>query len=112
MVGVAVHQSSLADERIDDDLSRHRGLNGQGAKVLRGLFRNSLDRELQHQGVQLLIARDIGQVRDVLRHVIDDPTLEQFYPTVQAAVDATDQTKRPSRRRKRAPSREPPHDPG
>ena len=44
--------------------------------------------ELHHQHVQLLIARDIGQVRDVLRHVIDNPALEHFYPTVQAAVDA------------------------
>ena len=33
--------SSVANERIDDDLSRHIGLNGQGAKILRGLFRNS-----------------------------------------------------------------------
>lgn len=33
--------SSLANERIDDDLSRHIGLNGQGAQILRGLFRNS-----------------------------------------------------------------------
>jgi membrane protein len=33
--------SSLANERIDDDLSRHIGLNGQGAEILRSLFRNS-----------------------------------------------------------------------
>src|SRR5947209_7637260 len=33
--------SSLANERIDDDLSRHIGLNGQGAHILRSLFRNS-----------------------------------------------------------------------
>src|ERR1700756_4832458 len=33
--------SSLADERIDDDLSRHLGLNGQGAAIVRSLFRNS-----------------------------------------------------------------------
>src|ERR1700739_1746299 len=33
--------SSLANERIDDDLSRHIGLNGQGARILRSLFRNS-----------------------------------------------------------------------
>jgi membrane protein len=33
--------SSLADERIDDDLSRHLGLNSQGAHIVKGLFRNS-----------------------------------------------------------------------
>jgi membrane protein len=33
--------SSLANDRIDDDLSRHIGLNSQGAHILRGLFRNS-----------------------------------------------------------------------
>ena len=46
--------------------------------------------ELEHQGVRLLIARDIGQVRDVLRHVVDNPALAQVYPTIQAAVDAAD----------------------
>ena len=33
--------SSLANERIDDDLSRHIGLNRQAAHIVRGLFRNS-----------------------------------------------------------------------
>ncbi len=33
--------SSLANERIDDDLSRHVGLNGHGAQIVRTLFRNS-----------------------------------------------------------------------
>ena len=52
-----------------------------------------LSDELQHQHVQLLIARDIGQVRDILRHVVDDhPTLDRVYPTVQAAVDAANST--------------------
>jgi hypothetical protein len=32
--------SSLANEHIDDDLSRHIGLNSQGAHFVRGLFRN------------------------------------------------------------------------
>jgi membrane protein len=32
--------SSLANERIDDDLSRHIGLNGQGAHIVHTLFRN------------------------------------------------------------------------
>ena len=33
--------SSLANERIDDDLSRHIGASGQGVRVIRELFRNS-----------------------------------------------------------------------
>jgi hypothetical protein len=33
--------SSLADERIDDDLSRHIGVTGQGVHIVRSLFRNS-----------------------------------------------------------------------
>jgi membrane protein len=33
--------SSLANERIDDDLSRHLGLNSHGAQIVRSLFRNS-----------------------------------------------------------------------
>jgi len=33
--------SSLANERVDDDLSRHIGLNSQAAHVVRSLFRNS-----------------------------------------------------------------------
>jgi membrane protein len=34
--------SSLADERIDDDLSRHIGLNSHGAHIVRTLFRDTL----------------------------------------------------------------------
>jgi membrane protein len=33
--------SSLADHRIDDDLTRHIGLNHRGAQILRSLFRSS-----------------------------------------------------------------------
>lgn len=33
--------SSIADERIDDDISRHIGLNRVGAHIVRGLFRNT-----------------------------------------------------------------------
>jgi membrane protein len=33
--------SSLADERIDDDISRHIGLNGQGAQIVHSLFRGT-----------------------------------------------------------------------
>jgi SulP family sulfate permease len=43
---------------------------------------------LHRLGVDLLLARSIGQVRDVLRSVVDDPDITRFYPTVQAAVDS------------------------
>jgi membrane protein len=33
--------SSAADERIDDDLSRHIGLNGRGTHIMEGLFRKT-----------------------------------------------------------------------
>ena len=33
--------SSLADQRIDDDLSRHIGLDGRAAAIVEGLFRKS-----------------------------------------------------------------------
>src|SRR5436305_9172079 len=33
--------SSLANERIDDDLSRHIGLNSQGAQIVEHLFRHA-----------------------------------------------------------------------
>ena len=33
--------SSLANERVDDDISRHIGVTGQGVRVIRELFRNS-----------------------------------------------------------------------
>jgi membrane protein len=33
--------SSLANERIDDDLSRHIGLNSQGAHIVHGMFRGT-----------------------------------------------------------------------
>ncbi len=43
---------------------------------------------LRRQDVDLLLARSIGQVRDVLRSVVDNPDITHFYPTVQAAVDS------------------------
>src|SRR3954454_8377738 len=33
--------SSLANKRVDDDVSRHIGVSGQGAHIVRELFRNS-----------------------------------------------------------------------
>ncbi|MFZ0043666.1 MAG: SulP family inorganic anion transporter [Solirubrobacteraceae bacterium] len=62
-----------------------------------------LSDELRHQDVKLLIARDIGQVRDMLRHVVDDPALDEVYPTVQAAVDAAEDTRHPRGRSERFP---------
>jgi SulP family sulfate permease len=43
---------------------------------------------LRARGVELLLARDIGPVRDVLRRAGGDERLEAAYPSVQAAVDA------------------------
>ena len=43
--------SSLANDRIDDDLSRHIGLDQQGAHIVRGLFRGSPS----HDGVAIAI---------------------------------------------------------
>jgi sulfate permease, SulP family len=44
--------------------------------------------DLQRDGVALVIARDIGQVRDVLRRARADAPLMQVHPTIQDAVDA------------------------
>jgi sulfate permease, SulP family len=54
--------------------------------------------ELDQRGVPLLVARDVGQVRDVMSHVADNPALKAVYPTVQAAVEAA------GRSRSRPPS--------
>ena len=44
--------------------------------------------QLGAEGVTLVIARDIGQVRDVLRHTGEATSTEQVYPTLDTAVDA------------------------
>jgi sulfate permease, SulP family len=44
--------------------------------------------ELERDGVLLVIARDVGQVRDVLRRTGPGATPVRTYPTVRAAVDA------------------------
>jgi SulP family sulfate permease len=49
-----------------------------------------LTAELHDRGTQLLIARETGQFRDVIRHVVDGRVLTNVYPTVQAAVEAAD----------------------
>jgi sulfate permease, SulP family len=45
---------------------------------------------LGHQGVALLLAREVGQVRDVLRrsHPEDDTSAQHVFPTVEEAVEA------------------------
>ena len=39
-----------------------------------------LSEDLRHRDIELLVARDIGQVRDVLRHVVDNPSLQRYVP--------------------------------
>lgn len=56
--------------------------------VTSGRMLAALEEQLREQGIRLLLARDVGQVRDVLRSATDDPSLTHVYPSVQAAVDA------------------------
>jgi sulfate permease, SulP family len=44
--------------------------------------------DLRRSGVELVIARDVGQVRDVLRRAESDAPLPRAYPTVREAVEA------------------------
>lgn len=44
--------------------------------------------DLRRSGGELVIARDIGQVRDVLRRADTEAALPPAYPSVQAAVAA------------------------
>ena len=50
-----------------------------------------LTQSLEREGVRLLVTREIGQVRDVVRQVATDTTPEGVYPTVQAAIQAAQQ---------------------
>jgi MFS superfamily sulfate permease-like transporter len=47
-----------------------------------------LTESLEREGVRLLVSRQIGQVRDVVRRVAADTAPEGVYPTVRAAVQA------------------------
>lgn len=49
---------------------------------------DALAREMEARGVRLLLARDVGQVRDVLGAADARAELRHVYPTVRAAVDA------------------------
>jgi sulfate permease, SulP family len=53
------------------------------ARMLRELVE-----DLQRDGVALVIARDIGQVRDVLRRADAGDALVEVHPSIQDAVDA------------------------
>ena len=44
--------------------------------------------ELEAHGVRLVLARDVGQVRDVLGCITDDGDLTASYPTIAAALEA------------------------
>ena len=44
--------------------------------------------DLRRRGGRLLVARDVGEVRDILSRVSSDDELLHVFPTVQAAVDA------------------------
>jgi SulP family sulfate permease len=47
-----------------------------------------LSGQLERDGVRFLLARDIGQVRDVMRRAGGELEPGNVYPTVQAAVEA------------------------
>jgi anti-anti-sigma factor len=49
-----------------------------------------LARDLQHDGIRLVVARNIGQVREVIRTAGEEAVIP-VYPTVQEAVDAVRQ---------------------
>jgi sulfate permease, SulP family len=51
--------------------------------------------DLRREGVELVIARDVGQVRDVLRRAETEATLPRAYPSVRAAVEAVAGPKSP-----------------
>jgi sulfate permease, SulP family len=44
--------------------------------------------DLRRDGVRLVIARDVGLVRDVLDQVASETALHDVYPTVRAAVES------------------------
>jgi hypothetical protein len=50
-----------------------------------------LNDELQRRGVTLCVARDIGQVHDVLEATGGGELLERVYPTADDAVTALSQ---------------------
>ena len=49
---------------------------------------DELREDLVREHVRLLLARDVGQVRDVVRRAGGDPELTHVYPSVREAVEA------------------------
>jgi len=47
-----------------------------------------LNQQLRARGISLLVARDVGQFRDVLEHASDDADRSLGYPTIGDAVSA------------------------
>ena len=52
--------------------------------------------DLDAQGVRLLLARNVGQVRDVLRCTTGDSDLTASYPTIDAAIQAVGSARKPA----------------
>jgi anti-anti-sigma regulatory factor len=52
--------------------------------------------DLRRSGVELVIARDVGQVRDVLRRAEDGASLPRAYPSVRDAVEAVTDPESPA----------------
>jgi sulfate permease, SulP family len=47
-----------------------------------------LGTDLERQGVRLVMARDVGQVRDVLRRTVGERLPLSAYPTAREAIAA------------------------
>ncbi|MGE5234723.1 MAG: SulP family inorganic anion transporter, partial [Acidobacteriota bacterium] len=86
-------------ERIQSEVRKAAGREGTEAVILDAetvpfvdvsavRMLDELADELEARGVRLLLARDVGQVRDVLGAAEARKELKRVYPTVRAAVDA------------------------
>jgi high affinity sulfate transporter 1 len=86
-------------EGVADAIRTHASAPGVRAVVLDGEAVSFVDssaagvlvnlaRELASSGVRLVLAHDVGQVRDLLHATEAKRLVEVFYPSVQAAVDA------------------------
>jgi hypothetical protein len=51
----------------------------------------ALAEDLERDGVALMLAREVGQVRDLLSMAEGDKPAIRTYPSVRAAVDAAQQ---------------------
>ncbi|MFE7897803.1 SulP family inorganic anion transporter [Streptomyces sp. NPDC057424] len=86
-------------ERIESEVREAAAREGAGAVVIDAetvpfidvsavRMLDGLTGELEALGTRLLLARDVGQVRDVLRTADARAELRHVYPTVRAAVEA------------------------